>query len=165
MIISKKLQDAINTQINHEFSNAYLYLAMSGFYESKNLKGFAHWMRVQAKEEIGHGMRFYDFMIRRGGVVAFPKIETPKGNWNSFQAPFEESYQLELLTTNLIEKLVVLAKEEKDSAALSSLQWFIDEQVEEEENTSEICAKLKQVGDHSCGIMFLDKELGSRKSE
>ncbi len=162
-MIGKKMLDAINDQINAELYSAYLYLAMAADFERKNLKGFAHWMEVQAKEEYGHAKKFYDFVIDRGGKVALKGIETPPGEWKSALSAFEESYGHEQKVTRRIHDLVDLAVAEKDHAASVLLQWYVEEQVEEEASASQIVEQLKMVGDSAQGLFMLDSVLGKRE--
>jgi ferritin len=157
------MEEALNKQMNREFFSAYLYLAMSAYFETAVLKGFANWMRVQAKEEQVHALKFYDFIVARGGKVSFLPIESPKTNWTSAGKVFEQAYAHEQKVTGMINSLVELATKEKDHASFEMLQWFVKEQVEEEENTSEILAKIKNSGDIQGHLFFLDHELGKRK--
>lgn len=161
-MISKKLQNAINKQINAELFSSYLYLSMSAYFEDENLKGFAHWMRVQAQEEMGHVIKFYNFLINRGGRVLLEAVEKPDSEWKSSLDAFEKTYKHEQHVTSLINHLMDLSLEEKDHAASSFLKWFIDEQVEEEANADDLVKKLKMIGESSDGLFMLDKDLGSR---
>lgn len=162
---SEKLEKAVNEQIKNELYSGYLYLAMAAQCESMNLKGFAHWLKVQAKEELGHAMRLYDFVNDRGGRVVFEAIEKPPVEYTSLREMFETVYQHEQKVTGLINKLYEMAKEENDYPLQVHLQWFIDEQVEEEKNASEIVAMLKLAGESGSGLLMLDKALGERKEE
>ena len=161
-MISKKMQDALNGQINAELYSSYLYLAMEAYFQSINLSGFANWMRVQAQEEKAHAMKMYDFIIERGGRVMLDEIAKPPGEWKSPLAVFEASYKHEQKVTGLINDLADLAMKEKDHAAGVFLQWFITEQVEEEKNASEIVGKLQLLKDSAGSMYMLDKELGKR---
>ena len=164
-MISKKMQDALNEQINAEMYSAYLYLAMNAYFQSINFNGFAQWMRVQYQEEMMHAMKIYDFIAERGGRIVLDAIDKPQGEWKSPLAAFEAAYKHEQKVTGLIHGLVELAKKEKDHATDIFLQWFVTEQVEEENNASEIVAKLQMLKD-SAGQMFMfDRELGKRKAE
>jgi ferritin len=162
MMISKKMQEALNEQVTAEFYSAYLYLAMEAFFESVNLPGFANWMRVQTQEELTHGIKIYDFLNERGGRVILKAIEQPPSEWASPLAVFEAAYKHEQKVTGLINALVNLAVEEKDHAANSFLQWFVDEQVEEEKSASDIVGKLKLIKDSPQGLYMLDQELAQR---
>ncbi len=161
-MIGKKMQDALNEQINAEFYSAYLYLSMAAYFESTNLPGFATWMRVQTQEELLHGMKIYDYVNERGGRVALKSIGEPQTEWESPLAAFEAAYKHEQKVTGLISGLVNLAIEEKDIAANTFLQWFVDEQVEEEESAETVVNKLKLVADASDGMKMLDDEMGQR---
>jgi len=163
MKINRKIQDAINKQINHEFYSAYLYLSMSAYFESINLKGFAHWMRTQAKEEDEHAMKLYKFLVERGGKVILSEIEKPPLEWKSPLDAIESAYKHEQKVTEMINGLVNLAAAEKDRATEVFLQWFVNEQVEEENSTNELVQKLKLVGDSGNGLLMIDSELAKRK--
>ena len=163
MKINRKIQDAINKQINHEFYSAYLYLSMSAYFESINLKGFAHWMRTQAKEEDEHAMKLYKFLVERGGKVILSEIEKPPLEWKSPLDAIESAYKHEQKVTEMINGLVNLAAVEKDRATEVFLQWFVNEQVEEENSTNELVQKLKLVGDSGNGLLMIDSELAKRK--
>jgi len=162
-MISKIMEEAINKQVNREYYSAYLYLAMSAYFESVNLKGFASWMRAQAKEEQVHGSKFLDYLIARGGKVSLGAIEAPKAKWDSAGKVFEEVYAHEQKVTGMIHALVELAVKEKDHATFEMLQWFVKEQVEEEEHSSEILEKIKCVGDVPGHLFYLDHELAKRE--
>ncbi|MFH2021464.1 MAG: ferritin [archaeon] len=163
MNISKKIQEVMNKQINHEFYSAYLYLGMAAYFENQNLKGFANWMKKQAQEEMTHGMKFFNFINERNGEVSLEMVAKPAGKWKSPLQVFEEAYAHELKVTELIYNIVALATAEKDYASKSFLKWFVDEQVEEEANASEIVHKLKLAGDSKGALIMLDRELGARQ--
>jgi len=161
-MLNPKLQDAINGQINAELYSAYLYLSMSTYFESQNLKGMTNWMQVQAQEEMTHVMKFVDFVNDRGGRVTLTAIEGPETDWDSPLAAFEQAYAHECKVSSLIGELVDLAIAEKDHAANSFLQWFVTEQIEEEASAQEIVDKLKMLGDSGPGLFMFDNELGQR---
>lgn len=163
MVIKEKIQKAVNKQINAELYSSYLYLSMAAHFESMNFKGFASWLKIQSKEENGHAMKFFDFLIERGGKVELTEIEAPKKEWKSHLAAFQEVYAHELKVTGLINELVKLAKAENDYATEVLLQWFVNEQVEEEANSSQIVEKLKLINDSANGLFMFDHELGERK--
>lgn len=163
-MVNKKIEKAINGQIREEFYSAYLYLALAAYYEAENLKGFGNWLKVQAQEELGHAMKFYNFLIDRGGNVALQPIAQPPAEFPSGSKAFALAYDHERKITALIHKLYELSRSEKDYAFEQLLHWFIDEQVEEEAQTLEIADKLKKIGDHSNGIFMLDHQLGKRKA-
>jgi ferritin len=162
-MLNKKVQDALNEQVNAELYSSYLYLAMSAHFEAANLRGFAHWMRVQAKEEQGHAMKLYDHIVDRRGRVTLKPIDAPKGEWASPLAAFEDTLAHERKVTGLINGLLKLANEHKDAATAVFLQWFITEQIDEEANADEIVQKLKLVGDSPAPLFMLDSVLGQRK--
>ena len=164
-MINKPMQEAMNEQINKELFSSYLYLSMAAYFEEKNLSGFAHWMRVQADEERGHAMKFYDFILERGGKVMLKAIEAPKTEWTSSLEVAQEVAAHEAKVTASIYTLYELAMQEKDYPAQVMLQWFINEQVEEERNAAEIVADLKLIEDRGTAVLMLDKQLGKRKDE
>lgn len=161
-MIKKKMQEALNYQLNRELYSSYLYLSMSAYFQSINMEGFAHWMRVQTQEELAHAMKFYDYLVQRKGRVTLSSIEDPPLEWGSPLEAFEHVYEHEQKVTGLINDLVDLAISEQDHATNNFLQWFVTEQVEEEESASEVVEKLKLVGDATEGLFMLDKELGQR---
>jgi ferritin len=162
-MLSKTMEDGLNKQVNREFYSSYLYLAMSAYFETVSLKGFAKWMRVQAKEERVHGEKIYDYIIARGGKVTLGDIEAPKNKWASAGKVFEESYAHEQKVTGMIHNLVELATREKDHATFEMLQWFVKEQVEEEANAADILAQIKIVGDIPGHLFYIDHHLGKRE--
>jgi ferritin len=162
MMLSKKMEKALNGQINAELYSSYLYLAMSAHFETTGLGGFSRWMQAQAEEELLHAMKFYHFVNERGGRVTLGAIEAPTSKWKSPLAVFQATYAHEQKVTSLIHDLVDLAVKEKDHATHSFLQWFVTEQVEEEATADEIVNQLKLVGDAPGGLFMLDRELGAR---
>jgi len=161
-MISKKLEEAINAQINAEMWSAYLYLSMSAYCQDAGYPGIANWFAIQFKEEQDHAQIFYNYLISRGGRVLLKAIDAVETKWKSPLAAFENTYAHEQKVTSLINNLMDLAVKEKDFAMQSRLQWFIDEQVEEEENAVELIQKLKMIGDNGYGMYMLDKELAAR---
>jgi ferritin len=161
-MIGKAMQDLMNEQINKEIFSSYLYLSMAAYFADKNLPGFAHWMRVQEAEEHEHAMKFYDFILERGGKVALKAIEAPKTGWNSTMEVAEEVAAHEAVITASIYALYELALKEKDYPTQMMLQWFINEQVEEEKNAGEIIATLKMIEAHETAVLQLDHRLGKR---
>lgn len=159
MKINKKLEDAINKQINAEIYSAYLYLGMSSRCTETNLKGIAHWFYVQAQEEMTHAMKFYRFVLDRGGHPVMTSIEGVRTDWASPLEMFEAAYAHEQKVTGLINGIADIAIAERDHATASMLNWFVDEQVEEEANASEISEKLRLIGSSSDALLALDKEL------
>jgi ferritin len=161
-MLKENVQEALNEQLNAELYSSYLYLSMSAYFQSVELKGFANWMRVQAQEELMHAMKFYDYVNERGGRVILKEIATPQTEWDSPKAAFEHVYQHEQKVTGLIGNLVELAIKEKDHATNNFLQWFVTEQVEEESSAKEGLEKIKLVGNESSGLLLLDQELAQR---
>ena len=161
-MLKKKMQKALNDQINAEMFSSYLYLSMEAYFQSISLKGFAAWMRVQVQEELMHGMKFYDFVNERGGKVTLEAIAKPESVWATPLAAFEEILKHEQHVTSLINDLVDLAISEKDHASNNFLQWFISEQVEEEASATEVVEKLKLIQDNPSGLFMIDAELGKR---
>ena len=163
MLIQDKMVKAINKQMNAELYSSYLYLAMAAHFTANNWLGFAHWMKIQAKEEYGHAMKFYEYLCGRGGRVILSSLEAPPQDWKTPLDIFEKTYAHELKVTAMINDLLKLARAEDDTATESMLKWFIDEQVEEEANTSLIMEKLKRIKDSANGLFMLDHELSERK--
>ncbi|TXT55685.1 MAG: Bacterial non-heme ferritin [Candidatus Thorarchaeota archaeon] len=162
MEISKELADMINDQLNFEIYSGYIYLAMAAWFEDQNLAGIAHWMEIQFDEEYAHAMRFWRHLYERGAKVELKAIEGPKTEWASPLEAFEDAYEHEKLVTQRIYKIGELAEEQKDRATLSFLNWFYDEQVEEEDKTMEIRDLLKMIGDSIPALLQLDAKLGAR---
>lgn len=162
-MMKKNVQDIINKQINAELYSAYLYLAMAAWCQGENLTGFAHWLKVQAKEEAGHAMRFYKHLEDRNADIALAGIDTPPASWAGPLAVFEAAHKHEQLVTGMIYDIVNLATKEGDHATASMLKWFVDEQVEEEEQTLAIVAKLKMAGESKGALMQIDHHLGKRE--
>ena len=158
------MQKALNEQLNAELYSAYLYLSMCAWFQSKNLKGFANWMNVQTQEETAHGLKFFNFITERGGRVKLEQIKGPETEWSSPLAIFEAAYKHEQYVTSRINNLVNLAIEEKDHATNSFLQWFVNEQVEEEASTDAAVQQLKMAGESKGGLMQIDHHLGKRKA-
>ncbi|MBK7318609.1 MAG: ferritin [Anaerolineales bacterium] len=164
-MINKSMQDAMNDQINKELYSSYLYLSMAAYFEDKNLPGFARWMRIQEAEEREHAMKFYDFILERGGKVTLKAIDAPKTEWKSTLEVAEEVAAHEAKVTASIHALYELALKEKDYPAQVMLQWFITEQVEEEKNAAEIVANLKLIEERGTAVLMLDHRLGKRNGD
>ncbi|WP_457754246.1 ferritin [Thermococcus sp.] len=162
-MLSEKMLKALNEQLNRELYSAYLYFAMAAYFEDLNLEGFANWMKAQAEEELGHALRFYNYIYDRNGRVELKAIEQPPKEWDSPLAAFEAAYEHEQFITRHIHELVALAEEEKDYSTRAFLEWFINEQVEEEANVKKIVDKLKFAKDSPQIIFMLDQELGQRQ--
>jgi len=161
-MLSQKVQDAFNKHLNAELYSSYLYLSMSAYFEAENLQGMASWMRIQAGEELGHALKFFDFINERGGRVLLSEVEPPKTEWNGAVDVFQNTYDHECLVSRLINDLVDLTLQEKDHAANAFLQWFVTEQVEEEATAQSVLEKLKLMGDDGMGRFMLDEQLGQR---
>ena len=161
-MIGKKMEKALNDQINAEYYSAYLYLAMVAYFESENLPGFAGWMRAQVQEETAHAMKIFDFVCERGGRAALKAIEQPTKTWKSPLAAFQAALKHEQLITGRINKLVDLALTEKDHATNAFLQWFVNEQVEEETSVDSIVQNLKMAESAPGALFMIDRELGRR---
>ena len=164
-MLSQGIQEAINDQIHHEFHSAYVYLSMSAYLEAANFTGFAKWMRVQATEEVNHAMRLFDYVNDRNGKVTLKALEQPPTNFKSALDVFEHALKHEMKVTSLIHSLYALATKENDYATQVALQWFINEQVEEEATASKVVDRLKIAGDDGAALLMLDNELGSRAPE
>ena len=160
--MNDKMEKALNDQINAEYHSSYLYLAMAAYFESINMRGFAAWMTVQAREEMAHAMKFYHYIIERGGHVSLKAIPAPPDQWKSVLEAFQAAYAHEQYITGRIYKLVDLAQKDKDYATNAMLQWFVSEQVEEEASANEWVAKLEMVGGAKHGLYMLDREAGAR---
>jgi ferritin len=162
MSMTPVVRDAINQQINAELSASYQYLAMSAYCETENLRGFAHWLRIQSQEEYGHGMKLFDFMIARGVDPDLKPLKAPTVRFKSAREVFETVLSQEQEVTRQIDALYELAFNEKQFAAMVELQWFLTEQVEEERSAREIVAKFRMIGDDPASLLDLDRELGAR---
>lgn len=161
-MLSDKLQDAINEQINAEYHSGYLYLAMAAYLEKLNLAGGSHWMRLQAQEEVLHGMKLFDYMLERGGQIKLTEVAAPPVAWNSPLTAFEEALKHEQYMTERINGLAKLALDENDFATNNVMQWYVTEQVEEEANVGDILAPLRMVGEDKGGLMMIDQQLAQR---
>ena len=161
-MISKKMVKALNDQVNAEFFSAYLYLSMEAYFKSLNLNGFANWMMVQTQEELTHAMKIYEFINERGGRIILKAVDGPVTEWDSPLAVFEAVYEHEQKVTGLINELVNLAIEEKDHATNTFLQWFVNEQVEEESSADDMIQQLKMMEKAPGGMFMLDRELAQR---
>lgn len=164
-MLSNKMLKALNTHLNEELYSSYLYLSMAAYFEAKNLKGFANWMRIQSAEENMHGMKFFNYILQKGGKVTLTQINAPKVEWKNIPEVFADTLKHEQKITGLINKLVEAAITEKDYATHTFLQWFVTEQVEEEANVEEIIHKIEMIGDNKSGLYMLDNELGARAAE
>ena len=163
-MISEKIQSAINEQINQELFSAYIYYSMAAHAASRGFNGFASWLHVQAQEELTHANKLYGFIIDRGGVVKLESLAAPQSQWDSMLAVFEHAAQHEKGISARINRLVELARGEKDTAAEVFLHWFVNEQVEEEKNADDLVLRIRMVGPSVGSLLYLDKEAGKRKA-
>ena len=161
-MVSEKLEKAINDQINAEFWSAYLYLSMSAHFAHEGLPGFANWFKVQFQEEQDHATKLMNYLISKGNKVELKPITEVNTSWSSLLNAFEDTLAHERVVTGLINNLVSIARSENDYATENMLQWFVSEQVEEEETAQEMIDSLKLIGDNGFGIYTMDKELGQR---
>ena len=161
-MISEKMQQAINEQINAELHSAYLYLSMAAYFQNENLPGFAGWMTAQAQEEMVHAMKFFRFLCERGGRVLLEAIAAPQRQWDSPAAAFEAALAHERYITGRINDLLALARSENDPASEIFLQWYVTEQVEEEASAESVVSRLKLTAGAPGGLFMLDRELGQR---
>ena len=161
-MLTDKMKEALNKQINGEIYSAYLYLSMSAYSEYSGLKGVANWFMVQYKEEMEHAMKIYSYINNQGGQVKLMAVDQPPTEFESPLDMFEKTLKHEKSVTKRINDLVNLAIEEKDHATQIFLQWFVTEQVEEEANDSDIISKLKLAGTEGNALLMIDKELATR---
>ncbi len=162
--MNEKVQKAINEQIGLELYSAYTYLAMSAHFAEENFEGFAHWMRLQAQEELGHAMRLFDYLLERGAHVELPAVDSPSRDFGTPLEVFEAALEHERHVTAKINELYEMAREEKDHPTELHLQWFIDEQVEEEAQAELAVDQLRRAGDHMPALIILDRQFGERSS-
>lgn len=162
-MISKKMEEALNEQIKEEFYSASYYLAISAWANSRDFNGTAHFFLLQTQEEAGHAMKLFQYLFDVGGRAVVPGIEKPPVEFENLGDAFRKTLEHEQHITSSIHKLVALAREEHDYATENFLQWYVNEQVEEEANMNKILAQLKMVGTDSRGIFLLDRELGKRQ--
>jgi len=161
-MLSDRLQDAINKQINNELYSAHLYLSMSAYFESLDLNGFAHWMRLQFDEETSHALKLFDYVNDRDGRVTLHAIEQPPIEFESPHSVMRSALEHERLVTSMINDLYALAIAEKDNPTHVLLEWFVTEQVEEEKTLNEINAHMDLIGNDGTGLLIMDQRLGSR---
>ncbi|PIY60148.1 ferritin [Candidatus Woesearchaeota archaeon CG_4_10_14_0_8_um_filter_47_5] len=162
-MLKKTVQDILNKQINEELYSAYLYLAMSAYFESENLPGFAHWMRVQAKEETTHALKIFDHIHERGGTVELASLKQPPKEWKDPLDAIKGAYAHEVYITQKIHELTDLAASQKDPATHIFLHWFVQEQVEEEKNADALVQKLSRISGAPAALVMMDHELSQRK--
>jgi ferritin len=163
-MMSSQVQDAFNEQMKHEFYSSYLYLSMSAYLEAANLPGLATWMRAQAREEANHAMKIFDHLLDRGDKVQLQPIGRPPAEFASAREVFEQAHRHEKEVTASINQLYGLAVDQRDFASRVFLDWFVQEQVEEEKTSGLLAEQLRMVGDDRPGLLMLDRELGQRRS-
>jgi ferritin len=161
-MISQTIQDAMNEQIKHELHSAYVYLSMAAYFESQNLPGFANWMQVQSREEVNHAMKFYTFINDRGGRVQLQTIGQPPIEFSSAEDVFKQALAHEEHISDTIHKLYDLALKETDYPAQVMLHWFIEEQVEEEQNVGQVLEMVKMAEGRPWSLLILDNQIGKR---
>lgn len=161
-MLKSEVEDALNLQLNREIFSAYLYFSMSAWLGSRNLTGFSHWMYAQGVEELTHSQKFYDYIQQRGGTVRLSAVEAPKAAWESPLALFEETLEHEVFVTGSINALVDIARDASDHATGIFLQWFVTEQVEEEESVEQVLQRLRLVGDNPSALLMMDREMAGR---
>ena len=162
-MMSQKMQDAFNEQMQHEFYSSYLYLSMSAYCDRANLPGLARWMRLQAAEETKHAMKIFDHLLDRSGGVVLQQIDRPPADFGSPLDVFEQAHRHEQQVTASINKVYGLAMDERDFASRVFLDWFVQEQVEEEKTSGLLAEQLRMVGTDRPGLLMLDRELGQRR--
>jgi ferritin len=161
-MLSQKLHKALNDQMTYELNSAYIYMGMAAYFHEENLEGMAGWMEAQAQEEVEHAMKFYSYIQERMAVVEWGALDKPANDYDSPLAAYKKSLEHEQSVTRRIHDLLEMAQAEKDHPTVSFLQWFVDEQVEEESSVDAVIQRLEQVGDFRPGLFFLDRELGQR---
>ena len=161
-MIKKAIEAALNQQINAEFHSAYLYLSMSSYFQSVGMAGCANWMKVQYQEELAHATHFFDYLLERGGRVILTPIAAVETEFKSVLHVFEETLNHEVKVTGLINNLMDISIKESDHATKSFLQWFVDEQVEEEANVEQILHNLKLINGEGQGLLMMDREMQAR---
>ena len=161
-MLTKKMEAELNEQINKELFSSYLYLSMSAYCAQTGFMGFANWMRIQAQEETDHAMKLFDYVLERGGCLELKTIEQPDSTWINLTNVFEATLKHEQFITSSINHLMEVAMEEKDFATIAFLNWYVNEQIEEEATADELVKKLQFVADDKNAMLTLDKELAAR---
>ncbi|MCE9631285.1 MAG: ferritin [Planctomycetia bacterium] len=162
-MISPKIQDLLNAQLNREYSSSYAYLAMAAYVESESLVGFAHWLRVQHREELEHALKFYDYINAQNGRVTLAAIDQPRAEYKSVFEVFQKVLEHEKYITRSVNEIYGAAEAEKDYATKTFLSWFVSEQVEEESEAQLMVDKLAMIGDSKGSLLYLDKEAKKRE--
>jgi ferritin len=163
-MIEPTIEEALGKQINQEFTAAYNYLGMSAYFDSQSLDGFANWMQIQHDEEVEHGMRLFRYLLDRGGKIELKGIPAPQSEYVNTMSVFETALEQERENSRCINQLYELATKSNDFATKSHLQWFLDEQVEEEKSIEDIIAMLRLAKDDVSALLFLNDKLGSRET-
>lgn len=163
IMINEKIEKGFNEQIKHELDSAYIYLSMAAYMRSRNLDGMAHWLEVQCREETKHAEKFYTHINDRQGKVRLMALDAPKTEWSSPVEVWKDAYKHEQFITGKINSLVKLAAETNDYSSTPLLNWFNDEQIEEEQQTAKVVQTLEMIGSSGAGLVMLDKELGKRE--
>ena len=163
-MLNKSVLEALNEQIKNENFSSYKYLAMSAYCESINMRGFASWLRKQSGEELSHAMRLFDYVLDRGGKVTLHEIDKPAAKYKSLVEMFQQVLDHEMEVTGMINSLYELASSKNDHATAVELQWFIQEQVEEEKTASDVLESLKLAGDNASALLILDSQLAERRT-
>ncbi|MFW2490550.1 ferritin [Clostridium chromiireducens] len=161
-MLNEKLLSLLNAQVNFEIYSAYVYLSMAAYCESIDLSGFANFFKVQSQEELFHAMKFYDYIFQKNGVVTLEQIEKPHANFESIAHVFETGYEHEQVVTSRLYKIADVATEEREHATIGLLNWFINEQVEEENTFNTIIKKIKRCENNQAALYMLDDELAAR---
>lgn len=161
-MITKRMEEELNEQINKELYSSYLYLSMSAYCAATGFMGFANWMRVQAQEELAHAMKIFDYIIERGGDAKLAAVNQPDATWINLTNVFEATLKHERFISASINHLMEVAMEEKDFASMSFLNWYIDEQIEEEANADELLKKLQFISEDKNAMLLMDKDLATR---
>ena len=164
-MLSKKMEKALNAQINQEMESAYIYLSMSAYFADHSLNGFAHWMRMQYQEELAHASKIIDYVLERDAKVSLTQIAAPPKSWSSTLSACQFAYKAEVKNTKQINKLTDQAINEPDHATRVFLEWFVSEQIEEESSAMDLVDQVKLAGNAPGAIFILDRELGGRTPE
>lgn len=161
-MLKEKVESLLNQQVAHEFYSAQLYLSMSAWFSSKSLDGFAKWFYIQAQEERAHALIIYHYIIKAGGRVKLSEMKAPPNEWPSVQEVLSETVKHEEFVTSLIYNIVDTAQQEKDFKVVQFFQWFVDEQVEEEDNANKLKGKYETMGSDGKALYLMDQELSTR---
>jgi ferritin len=161
-MVNPKVEKIMNEQIKHEMESFYIYMSMAAYFHAENLDGMAHWMRSQAHEEMVHAMKFFDHINDRGGTVKLMDLKQLKTEWSSPLEAWEDAYEHEQFISGKINEIMSVVREEKDYPAEPLADWFVNEQIEEEANTSKIAAEMQRIENSKGGLFMMDRELGNR---